>query len=220
MSDTDDLDDLDLAFPLTVAQQHIAELCAKARAVATDTAGQPLRKRTWEQWQTILDAVAAIDADHRWGSSPRWFYDDLDKHGLTPLIATPGNTTSLHSMVNCLRKVIQHREAVEAWRVTLPPDKQQRWVSPRSVVKHCPACGGGDPKPTMRQNLMALFASYEDQQHDKREYQQRIAQLERCLTESGVKVPQPTSEYADMVARDREQEEQFKALVRAFRGGE
>ena len=54
--------------------------------------------------------------------------------------------------------------------MTLPPDKQQRWVSPRSVVKHCPACGGGDPKPTMRQNLMALFASYEDQQHDKREY--------------------------------------------------
>ena len=220
MSDTDDLDDLDLAFPLTVAQQRIAELCAKARAVATDTAGQPLRKRTWKQWQTILDAVAAIDADHRWGSSPRWFYDDLDKHGLTPLIATPGNTTSLHSMVNCLRKVIQHREAVEAWRVTLPPDKQQRWVSPRSVVKHCPACGGGDPKPTMRQNLMALFASYEDQQHDKREYQQRIAQLERCLTDKGVKVPRPTSEYAAMVARDREQEEQFKALVRAFRGGE
>jgi hypothetical protein len=220
MSDTDDIDDLDLSFPLTPAQQRIADLCAKARAVAADTAGQPLRKRTWEQWQTILDAVAAIDADHRWGSSPRWFYDDLDKHGLTPLIATPGNTASLHSMVNCLRKVIQHREAVEAWRVTLPPDKQQRWVSPRSVVKHCPACGGGDPKPTMRQNLMALFASYEDQQHDKREYQQRIAQLERCLTDSGVKVPQPTSEYADMVAKGREQEEQFKALVRAFRGGE
>jgi hypothetical protein len=103
-------------------------------------------------------------------------------------------------MVNCLRKVIQHREAVEAWCGTLPYDKQQRWVSPRSVVKHCPACGGGDPKPTMRQNLMALFASYEDQQHDKREYQQRIAQLERCLTDSGVKVPRSTG-IADMVAK-------------------
>lgn len=176
MSDTDDFDDLEIGLPLTAAQQHIAELCAKARAAAADTAGQPIRKRTWEQWQAILDAVAAIDTEHRWGS-PRWFYDDLDKHGLTALIANPDNTTSLHSMVNCLRKVIQHREAVEAWHATLPLDKQERWVSPRSIVKHCPACGGGDPEPTMRQNLTSLFASYEDQQHDKHAYQQRIAQL-------------------------------------------
>jgi hypothetical protein len=210
----------DIAIPLSAEQQRIADLCARARAIATETAGQRIRKLTWEQWQTVLDAFAALDAEHRWGSSPRWFYDALDEHGLTPLIASPDNTASLHSMVSCLRNVIRNREAVGEWHAAPPPHKQERWVSPRSIVKHCPACGGGDTETTLRQNLMALIGSYEEQQQDKREYQQRITQLERCLCDNGIELPQPSQEYAAMVAKERVQEEQYNALVRAVRGGD
>jgi hypothetical protein len=221
MSMPDDIDDIDdIAIPLSAEQQRIADLCARARAIATETAGQRIRKLTWEQWRTVLDAFAALDAEHRWGSSPRWFYDALDEHGLTALIASPDNTPSLHSMVSCLRNVIRNREAVEEWYGALPPDKQRRWVSPRSIVKHCPACGGGDPETTLRQNLMGLIGSYEEQQQDKRNYQHRIRQLEHRLRDRGIALPQPKREYAAMVDRERVQEEQLNALVRALRGGD